>query len=179
MKIYVETPRLILREILPEDKYGFYDMDSNPEVVKYLGNITLKNVAEALEKINLIRQQYVDLGIGRWAMIEKESNDFVGWTGLKFIKEIRNNRTDYYDVGYRLRQKYWGKGYATESALASVKYAFEEMQLTELLASAATENVGSNKVLQKIGMTYFETSEDEGEGDLNWYRIKNEVKLQK
>jgi [ribosomal protein S5]-alanine N-acetyltransferase len=176
MKIYAETPRLILREILPKDKYGFYDMDSNPEVVKYLGNVTLKTVDEALEKIKMIRQQYIDLGIGRWAMIEKESNDFVGWTGLKLVKETRNNRTDYYDIGYRLRQKYWGKGYATESAMASLKYAFEEMQLKELFATASIDNIGSNNVLQKIGMEYFETSEDEGEGKLNWYRIKNDVK---
>jgi [ribosomal protein S5]-alanine N-acetyltransferase len=175
MKIYAETPRLILREILPEDKYGFYDMDSNPEVVKYLGKITLKSEDEALAKINIIRQQYIDLGIGRWAIIEKESNEFVGWTGLKLIKEIRNNRTDYYDIGYRLRQKFWGKGYATESAIASLKYAFEVLGLMEIYGTADPENIGSNKILQKIGLKYFETSQEEDGELLNWYKIEKET----
>jgi [ribosomal protein S5]-alanine N-acetyltransferase len=173
MKIYIETPHLILREILPEDKHGFFDMDSNPEVVKYLGKITLKSVEEASEKINIIRQQYLDLGIGRWAMVEKESNEFIGWTGLKYVKEIRNNRTDYYDIGYRLRQKYWGKGYASESAIASRDYAFNQMQLEELFATADPENIGSNKILKKIGMIHFETIKDENGDWLNWYRLKN------
>lgn len=75
----------------------------------------------------LIRQQYIDNGIGRWAIIEKKTNDFIGWTGLKFVTDLTNNHKHYNDLGYRLRKKYWGKGIATETAFASLSYAFDKL----------------------------------------------------
>ena len=57
----------------------------------------------------MIRQQYIDNGIDRWAIINKETNDFIGWTGLKFVTETTNNHINFYDLGYRLIEKYWAK----------------------------------------------------------------------
>lgn len=69
MKFYIETERLILRDILPTDEEAFFEMDSNPEVHKYLGNKPTTNILQTREMIENINQQYIDNGIGRWAVI--------------------------------------------------------------------------------------------------------------
>lgn len=91
MKIFAETERLILREILPSDIDGMFELDSDPEVHKYLGNKPVTTREQISDAINFIRQQYIDNGIGRWAIIDKKTNDFIGWTGLKFVTELTNN----------------------------------------------------------------------------------------
>ncbi|WP_339610036.1 GNAT family N-acetyltransferase [uncultured Planktosalinus sp.] len=152
MTIFAETDRLVLRELLLTDVDGIYALDSDPDVHTYLGNKPLKNKAQALEVIKYIRQQYEDHGIGRWAMIEKETNTFLGWTGIKLEKTPTNNYTNYYDLGYRIIKKYWGKGYATESAVASLAYGFQQLKLKDIYGAAHIDNTASNKVLTKVGM---------------------------
>ncbi|MES2560181.1 MAG: GNAT family N-acetyltransferase [Bacteroidota bacterium] len=152
----IETERLILREFLPTDDEAMFEMDSNPEVHKYLGNNPVTDIEQVQGYIASIRQQYIDYGIGRWAVVEKESGKVIGWAGLKFITEVENNRTRFHDVGYRLNQKYWGKGYATESAKAAIKFGFEKLQLTEIIGSANVANIQSRKALEKCGLTFVE-----------------------
>lgn len=149
MKIFVESERLILREILPTDIDGLYRLDSDPEVHRYLGNkpVTDKDqIVEIVEIINFIRQQYIDNGIGRWAIIDKKTKNFIGWTGLKFVTELTNNHKNYYDLGYRLIKEYWGQG-------------------------IATENEGSNKILKKVGLEFIEKFDLDGI-EHNWYKIE-------
>src|SRR5690606_32498264 len=100
MKTYLETDRLILREIVSKDVDGMFELDSDHEVHKYLGNNPVKNKEEARKNIDFIRQQYIENKIGRWAVVERSSNQFIGWAGLKLIKETINNHIDYYDLGY-------------------------------------------------------------------------------
>ncbi|HET7116151.1 MAG TPA: GNAT family N-acetyltransferase [Hanamia sp.] len=76
MKIFAETERLILREILPTDVEGMYELDADPEVHKYLGNKPVTSREKTVDVINFIRQQYIDNGTGRWAIIDKKSNEF-------------------------------------------------------------------------------------------------------
>lgn len=170
MKIFAETDRLILREILPEDIDGMFKLDSDPEVHKYLGNKTITNREEVIDIINYIRQQYYDYGIGRWAIIDKETNDFIGWTGLKYETKLINNHKNYYDLGYRLIKKYWGQGIATETAHVSLHFAFNNLNTKEIFAAASCKNEASNKVLQKIGMRFIETFYYE-DIKCNWFRI--------
>lgn len=177
MKIYVETDRLILREILPEDEAGFFEMDSDPEVHKYLGNNPVTNIEQIREVIKMVRQQYIDNGIARWAMIEKSSGHFVGWSGLKLVKEMHNQHINYVDLGYRLLRKYWGHGYATESATAARDYAFQAMNLTELIGVTDSGNLGSQNVLTKIGFQFVEQYEEDGMV-LNWYRLRSRRSFQ-
>src|SRR5688572_20999829 len=99
MQIFIETPRLILRELLPEDDQAMFELDSNKEVHTYLGNQPLTNIDQSREIIAFIRKQYVDNGIGRWAVIEKSTGEFAGWSGLKLMKELTNDHVNYYDLG--------------------------------------------------------------------------------
>lgn len=170
MEIFAETERLILREIVPSDKEGMFELDADPEVHRYLGNQPVKDMEQVTEIIKYIRRQYVDYGIGRWAIVEKETNSFIGWSGLKFNTEPINNRVNYYDVGYRLIKRYWGKGFAAESAKPALDYGFEKIKLTEIIGIADVRNTASRKVLEKIGLHY--TGKFDLEGDQHdWLRI--------
>lgn len=170
MKVFAETERLILREVLPEDAEGFFDMDSDPEVHRYLGNEPVTSLDQINEVISFIRQQYVENGIGRWSVIEKQTGAFTGWAGLKWITEPTNDHIHYYDLGYRLRRKYWGRGIATEAAKASLQYAFNTLDAGEVYAITDCGNISSHKVLLKTGLQFVETFDLEGTPH-NWYKI--------
>lgn len=170
MKTFAETERLILREILPTDVDGLFELDADPEVHRYLGNKPVTDKNQIVDVIKFIRQQYIDNGIGRWAIIDKKTNEFIGWTGLKFVTEITNNHKNYYDLGYRLIKKYWGQGIATETAFASLEFAFDKLNADEVYAMADCENDGSNKILKKVGLNFIETFDLDGIKH-NWYKI--------
>lgn len=173
MKILVETDRFKLRELLPTDVDGMFELDSDPEVHKYLGNQPVSDKKKIAEIIEFVRKQYSDNGIGRWAIIDKKTNEFIGWSGLKFVTELTNGHQNYYDLGYRLIRRYWGKGIATETAIASLDYAFNQLNLVEVYAAANCDNIASNKILQKVGLKLMETYLEDGI-QCNWYKITKE-----
>ncbi|MEO0899858.1 MAG: GNAT family N-acetyltransferase [Bacteroidota bacterium] len=167
MKFFVETSRFILREFRMEDAAGFLSLESDPEVLRYIGTPPVTDIKKIQEIISHVRQQYQDNGIGRWVIVNKENEEIVGWTGLKLEKEIRPEKP-YYDLGYRLKRKYWGQGIATETALVSLDYGFKQLGLTEIFAGAHVDNIGSNRVLNKLGMELLEQFTFE-EMLCNWY----------
>jgi RimJ/RimL family protein N-acetyltransferase len=170
MKLLAETERLIIREIVPTDVDEMFELHSDPEVHRYLGNKTVTTKAETIDIINFVRQQYNDHGVGRWAIIDKKTNEFIGWTGLEFVTKETNNHKNYYDLGYRLKKRFWGHGIATESAFASLDYAFDKLNANEVYAIADCENQGSNKILRKVGLKFVEIFEFEGIKH-NWYKV--------
>jgi RimJ/RimL family protein N-acetyltransferase len=172
MNLILETDRLILREFQLSDAEAFFAMDSNPNVHQYLWNKPVQKIEETFEVIEFVRKQYIDNGIGRFAMISKETNEFIGWAGLKFNTEMVNNKVNFYDIGYRLDEKFWGKGYASEASFAWLNYAFETMKIKTIEAAAHSDNVASNRILQKIGMQMTETYLED-DVSWNWYVIEN------
>jgi RimJ/RimL family protein N-acetyltransferase len=177
MTFYIETDRLILRELRISDLDGMFELDSDPEVHKYLGKRPVKTKKESEKILESVLQQYEERGIGRFAVIEKSSGEFIGWSGLRLNTEYNmNGFTKYYDVGYRLLKRYWGNGYATESGKASVNYAFNTMNLPELYATTHIENQASHQALLKIGLTYVEDFYFDFEKmNLRWYKIKKPI----
>ncbi len=175
MTFNIETERLLLRELRATDVDGMFELDSNPNVHRYLGNKTVKTKAETIKILENVKQQYIKRGIGRFAVIEKASGDFVGWSGIKLnTEQSMNGFTNYYDVGYRFIERFWGKGYATESGKAAVDYAFNVMNLPELYATTEIENQASHNALLKIGLEYitdFYCKKEEL--NLRWYKINN------
>lgn len=170
MKIFAETERLILREILLSDKDGMYELDTDPLVHKYIGNQPVVSMEQTEEAIAFIRKQYIDNGTGRLAVIKKDTNEFIGWAGLKLVRGSCNNHTNYYEVGYRFIQRYWGKGYATEAARASLDYGFEELKLNEIYAWADAGNTASRAVLEKTGLRFIEKFDLDGD-EQDWFEI--------
>lgn len=173
MSKYIETKRLLLRELFPSDELKMFELDSNPEVHRYVGKNPVTDIEQVRAIIANIRQQYVDNGVGRWAVILKETNEFIGWAGLKLEKNV-NGHEQFYDLGYRFIQEHWGKGYATEAAKAFLDYGFNRLKLETINAWADSGNLGSRNVLEKIGFKYINTFEHEGEEEV-WYEIKNNV----
>ncbi|WP_035647979.1 GNAT family N-acetyltransferase [Flavobacterium sp. ASV13] len=172
MKNPIETERLLLRELLLSDADGMFELDSNPKVHLFLGNNPVKKLEESIEYIHFAQKQYKDFGIGRWAVILKETNEFLGWSGIKFITDEINGHKNFYEIGYRFIEKYWGKGYATEAGKAFVDYAFNEMKVDALYAYADAGNENSRKILEKLGLQYVNSFEYEGETEV-WYEMKN------
>lgn len=173
--IAIETDRLYFREILESDDCSILELDSDPAVHQYLGNHPIKDIIQARDLIQFIRQQYADNGIGRSAIIEKETNNFVGWGGFKLITDIINGHQNYHDLGYRFIKKYWGKGYATESSKAAIEFGFSSLGLPVIYAIADIGNMQSKKVLEKCGFRC------EGIFDFEvkphyWFELKNKIK---
>lgn len=169
----IETDRLILREFREEDASALFELESNPLVLKYLKVEPLKKFEEIFTIIERVQKQYRDNDIGRWIMEEKSTGAVMGWTGLKLEPMETNGYSNYIDLGYRLNPNYWGLGYATESAKASVKYGFEVMNYPIIYGAADVENIGSNRVLQKAGLNFVESFDYEGIQH-NWYELKSE-----
>ena len=165
----IETPRFILREIKESDLEGIFALDSNPEVHRYLGKNPVTSRDQVKAVIVKIQQQYQEFGIGRLAIIDKVTEEFIGWTGLKYEQQLRPEMA-YYDVGYRIREEFWGQGIATETALASLKFGFEELKLEVINAAADIDHGASNHVLKKVGMKFKEVFQYGGE-DVNWYEL--------
>lgn len=150
MNIVIETERLVLREFTLEDAGLLLDLNSDPEVTRYTLD-PMYDLAQA-EKVleQTILPQYAIYNYGRWAVHLKDSGEFIGWCGLKCRSAFHNE----IDLGYRFKQIFWGKGYATEAAFASLKYGFEKLGLTHIVGRALPPNTGSLRVLEKIGMIY-------------------------
>ena len=171
MKDPIETERLLLRELLESDAEKMFEMDSNPNVHVFVGKKPLKHIDETHEHIRLIQQQYKDFGTGRWAVVLKETGEFIGWSGIKFITNEINNHKDFYEIGYRFIEKHWGKGYATESGKAFIDYAFNTMKVDAVYAYADEGNENSRNILEKLGLKYINSFEYEGETEV-WYELK-------
>jgi [ribosomal protein S5]-alanine N-acetyltransferase len=150
----IETERFYIRELRLEDEEGMFEMDSDPLVHRYIRKQPVQTLEEERDVIAFVRQQYIDNGIGRWAIIEKQTNEFIGWTGFKLMRETVNGQTDYYDFGYRLKQSVWGKGIATETGRAALRYGVDKMNLWPVFAMTDVNNAASRHCLEKLGFVF-------------------------
>ncbi len=151
MNIYLETERLIIRNISYEDEAGLFAMDSDPEVHRYLGNQPYTDISQTRDNIAFIRRQYEVHGIGRWAVLLRESGEVVGWTGFKRMTETVNDHVNHLDFGYRHARKFWGQGYACEAAHAALNYGINTLGFKDIYAMTDIENAGSRRILEKLG----------------------------
>lgn len=169
----LETQRLLLRKLEETDVERMFLLDSNPEVMKYIGVPVLTKPEESLGVIRMIQKQYEENGTGRLAVIEKETGLLIGWSGLKLLTEEINGYKNVLDLGYRYLPESWGKGYALEAAKASLELGFHEMKADVIYAHAHSGNEGSNHILRKLG--FEKTGEfTEPDGICYWYELKSE-----
>ena len=167
MKIIFQSPRLYFREFTENDVYLLFELNSNPNVIKYVHEPapTLENVTNIL--FNSILPQYKLYIYGRWAVHLQNDNEFVGWCGLKYIKE-----DDEIDLGYRIKEEYWGKGYGYEAAQATIDYGFRNLKLKCIAATVLPENIASWKIMEKCGMKYIGDLVDKDKWLVKKYEIK-------
>ncbi|MBB1192752.1 GNAT family N-acetyltransferase [Flavobacterium sp. SOK18b] len=172
MDLILETDRLFLREMKISDAEALFEMDRNPNVHQYLWNKPVNDISEVYATIESVQKQYIQNNIGRFVIILKESQELIGWAGLKFNTEMVNNKINFFDIGYRLDEKFWGKGYASEASFAWLDYGFNTIKIPLMEAAAHTDNIASNRILQKIGLEMTETYLEDGVS-WNWYELEN------
>ena len=160
MKIFLETSRSILRPITEDDLDDLVILDSDPEVMRFInGGIPSSREAIAenfLPYVMSYDQQ--DDNLGFWAIVEKSSQEFIGWIFLRpevdfeLLQQLNLAETNAVELGYRIRKQSWGKGYTTEASLALVRKSFDESDTQKIVAWALAENKASIRVMEKIGM---------------------------
>jgi ribosomal-protein-alanine N-acetyltransferase len=145
----LETNRLILRPMKPEDSLNLFLLNQDPEVLQWTGDQASHNLADAQRILtDHVYPQFQLYKMGRFAVLLKDGT-WLGWCGLKYFPE-----TNEVDLGYRFMKKYWGQGYATEACEACLEYGFEVLKIKKIIARAMPQNLPSIKVLQKLKMTY-------------------------
>lgn len=173
-ELILETDRIILRPFTMDDAEGVLEFSSNPETQKHTGDITRTTIEEVENIItNVWHSDYAKYGYGRFAVVHKKDNKIIGFSGIKYLPEI-----DATDLGYRFLPEYWGKGIATETSIAILKYAFEVHNLKEVIAFVETENPASSAVLKKLGFELTKLAPypgEEAEGDLEWHTLTKEA----
>lgn len=146
VKDTLETERLYLRMFRESDTDAYADMVSDPEVMRFLGGGKPVPRAEAWRNMAMIVGHWHLRGYGMWAVEEKASGELVGrvgcwkpegWPGL--------------EVGWTLRRRFWGRGYATEAARASLAYAFKTLDQARVISLIDPENVNSIRVAERLG----------------------------
>ncbi|AUG77002.1 GCN5 family acetyltransferase [Kitasatospora sp. MMS16-BH015] len=157
MDTYLETERLTLRHFTAEDADLLIELDSDPAVMRYLSG----GVPTAPE---IVRERYLPnilAGYEKWggrlglfAAHEKDGGAFIGWF---ILRPAAQGPLDEVELGYRLRQAAWGKGYATEGSRALLGKAFTDLGVRMVWADTMTVNQGSRHVMEKLAMTHTET----------------------
>lgn len=155
MTIYLETERLILRELTLEDEENLLSLDSDPKVMRFLTNgvpSTREQVRAALAATQALYRKHNGI-FGFWAALHRNSKEFMGWFHFRPSKADPDN-VKRIELGYRLKQQYWGSGYATEGSRALMKKGFEELGVEEVFAITMEKNLASRKVMERIGLEY-------------------------
>lgn len=163
----LETERLYLREMTPDDAVFAFNLNADLDVIKYTGDKPFDSVDAAKEFLKQY-DHYRKYGFGRWGVELKETGDLLGWCGLKYTESLNE-----YDIGFRFLKKNWNKGYATEAAIHCIEIGFNKFGMDKIVGRVMKENIASIKVLTKLGFEFKETFDYEGD-PTDWFELKKE-----
>lgn len=146
----LETERLWLRRQVLEDLDALWELYRDPEVTRYIPDApkTYDEAREELEWFQYGHPKYPELGL--WATIHKDTGKFIGRCGL--LPWTIEGQMEV-EVAFTISRPFWGQGLATEAAQAIKQYGFDKLNLPRLICLIDPDNVASQKVAAKIGMT--------------------------
>lgn len=159
----IRTDRLVLRQWTSADLEPFASLNADPKVMEYFPG--LKTKEESDHSVSLMSGHIEKCGWGFWAASLAETGEFIGFIGLEDV-HFKTDFTPAVEIGWRLAFKHWGKGYATEGALASLRYGFETLKLDEIVSFTAVANMRSRAVMERIGMHH------DSKGDFDHPKLK-------
>lgn len=169
MHVHLETPRLVIRQFTPDDAPSLYELDSDPAVVRYVGGRSCSDVEAYRDRISTIYAGYYGryASLGVWAVIERVSGEFLGWVCLRPAHDYRyaaeaQFAADEAELGYRLRQSAWGRGYATEASQAVIARGWDTEPIAAVVSSALRDNRASWRVMEKCGLRFVREFRIEG-----------------
>ena len=167
----IETERLLLRQWREGDLEAYARICADSEVMRYLPATLSRE--ESVEQMAGFVRHWEEHGFGLWAVEERASGEFIGFVGLMRHDDWpeEEHRTE---VGWRLGRAHWGRGLATEGALASVRYEFGGLGLARIISITLPENAASRRVMEKAGLTYRGETRWRGH-DVIWYAIDRDA----
>lgn len=146
----IETERTFLRAFNNNDLDDLAAIFSDADVMRFMPGGKPRSREQTLNSLNSIQKHWDEHGFGWWAVvIDKLEQKLAGWCGL-----ARLENTTQVELLYMFDKPYWGKGLATETAKASLRYGFEELNLKQIVALSVPENTASRRVMEKLGMNY-------------------------
>ncbi|WP_328603193.1 GNAT family N-acetyltransferase [Amycolatopsis sp. NBC_00345] len=162
MDVFLETERLILRRFTRDDADLLFDLYNDPAVMRYLngGAPADRNEITALDLPAFLGYYPRFPGYGFWAALDRaaldqESRGFLGWF---HFRPQPDDPLDEPELGYRLHRAAWGRGYATEGSRALLAKGFTDLGASRVTAATLTANLGSRRVLEKIGLRHLRTT---------------------
>ncbi|NJP24694.1 GNAT family N-acetyltransferase [Microbispora sp. SCL1-1] len=145
----MRTERLVLRRWREDDKEPFAALNADPVVMEHFPATLSREDSDALAE--RIEAGFDEHGFGLWAV--EADGEFIGFTGLS-VPRFTAPFTPCVEIGWRLARSAWGRGYATEAARASLEDGFGRAGLTEVVSFTAVQNVRSQAVMRRLGMTH-------------------------
>ncbi len=146
----LNTGRLILRQFSPTDLPLMRRLDTDPEVVMFLGHGKVKTLDESEKNLGKIQDDYRRYGLGLFAAFDKDTDQFMGRCGL--IPWTLNGILTW-EIGYSFLRSAWGRGFATEAATQLARWAQENLEVPYVVSLIHPLNTASIHVAEKIGMT--------------------------
>lgn len=165
----LETARLLLRSWRQEDLGPYARMCADPEIMRYIGGASPLSREQSEEQVARFVRHWEERGFGLWAVEEKATGNFIGRIGLKHHEDWPEGEHKT-EVGWMLDRSYWCRGLATEGALASLRYGFEELGLERIISIAQTTNAASRRVMEKAGLT-LQGETRWRDNDVVWYAV--------
>lgn len=148
----ISTERLLLRRMTKDDTRNLMEIFSDPEAMRYYPST--KNESETMEWIEWTQKNYDKYGVGLWIVEDKVTGEFLGQCGI-VPQEV--DGVIEMEIGYLFVRRVWGKGYATEAALACKNYGFEKLKFNRMVSLPDVNNIPSTKVAERIGMQVMKT----------------------
>ena len=140
----VETPRLLLRQPRLSDLDSWADFMADPQAANHIGGVQPRPVA--WRTLATMAGSWAIMGFGMFSVLEKSSGEWIGRLGPWCPDDWPGT-----EVGWGIRRQYWGRGYATEGAIAAIDWAFAELGWTEVVHTIAPDNLNSKAVARRLG----------------------------
>jgi ribosomal-protein-alanine N-acetyltransferase len=145
----LKTERLVLRRWRDSDREPFAAINADPEVMEHFPATLTPDESDAA--IDRIEAFFEERGFGLWALEIAETGQFIGFTGLS-VPGFEAQFTPAVEIGWRLTRSSWGHGYASEAARRALTFAFDDLDLAEVVSFTSHTNLRSQMVMKRIGM---------------------------
>lgn len=147
----IQTPRLLLRRWRDDDLVPMAEINADPDVMQWIGDGSVRDLEQTAEAIERWEEEWDEEGFGLFAVELLASGELIGFVGLSvptFLPEV----LPAVEIGWRLGRQFWGQGYASEAAHATLEFALQDRGLDRVISITRTGNEASENVMRKLGM---------------------------
>jgi ribosomal-protein-alanine N-acetyltransferase len=147
--IVIQTPRLTLRPWTLADAPALFTILQEKDILLYFPPTEPRTLEQVQRYILFHQRHWQQRGYGHWAVVERQSGRLIGWNGLEYLPETSET-----EVAYLLSREFWGRGYASEAALAAVRFGLDQVGLRQIIGLVHSDNIASQRVLEKCGLHF-------------------------